>query len=437
MGLVLVFGAASPAFAQADAPAQAGFAGSTHDAAARELASRGADVVYRFLTPLEDRYAGDPDFDYALGTSALDSGRLSHAVFVLQRAVAARPGFAGARMELARAYFALGDNESARREFAILEQDNPPPEARRAIAGYLAAIDRRAAAYRPQRSWHAELGSGFDSNANGAPDIQSFIGIPLDSRNQSTSSSYYNLAVGGLVSHPFAPGWRLLGTGSAAYRGNPDASFVDSQTLRLAGGVEWRPGAVELSLQPNFAMALLDGEDNHQVVGLDAAGTWHASDRAQLALNVRSSQTRYADALVVLDVDTLALGLTGLYVPAAWPRVQFLAGITAGSDEAVEAGSPYGRDFIGGRVGVGAGFGRDHSILVTVSSLASDYDGVFFGSTRSDDQLGATLAYDWNRWRANGWTLRGQLAYSDNASTVELYDYDRLDAGVYVRKEFP
>src|SRR6185295_14402196 len=107
------------------------------------------------------------------------------------------------------------------------------------------------------------------------PDIQTFLGIPLDSRNQSTASSYYSLGLGGLVSYPFAPSWRLVGTGNASYRGNPDAAFVDSQVLRVAGGVEWRPNQFEFSLQPNFAYAMLDGENNHQVMGVDAAGTWH------------------------------------------------------------------------------------------------------------------------------------------------------------------
>jgi tetratricopeptide (TPR) repeat protein len=412
-----------------------GYAGSADEANARQLAqSRGADEVYKFLSPLENQHAGDADFDYALGTAALDSGRQSHAVFVLQRAVAARPGFAGARMELARAYFALGDNESARREFAILEKDNPPPQAQRAIAEYQAAIDRRASAYRRQRSAWAELASGYDSNANGAPDIQDFLGIQLDSRNRATASGYYALGVGGLISQPFAPGWRLVGTGSGSYRGNPDASFVDSQSLRLAGGVEWRPGAVELSLQPNFGAVLLDGEDNHQVAGVDLAGTWHGA-RSQWSLNLRSSQTRYADGLEILDVDTLIFGAALQYAPVAAPRLRLMAVVTAGADDAVEAGSPYGRDLFGGRLGAIADLGRGHAVMVSLASVSSSYDGTFPGQ-RDDDQLGAMLGYEWGGLRLRGWTVRSQLNYVDNRSTVALYDYDRLDVGVSVRKEF-
>ena len=417
--------------------ASAAFAGSPDQLSALGLAQTGrkADEVYRFLEPLEGRYAGDVDYDYLLGTSAFDSGRFGQAIFVLQRAVATRPRFAGARMELARAYYALGDNESARREFAILEKDTPPPQARRAIAEYMAAIDRRAAAYQRQLTGYAELGSGYDSNANGSPDIQTFLDIPLDTRNQSTASGYYNLGLGGLASYPFAPAWRLVGTGSAGYRSNPDATFVDSQVLRLAGGVEWRPGQFELSLQPNFAMALLDGEDNHRVVAVDAAGTWHF-DQAQTSLNVRSGQTRFADGLEELDVDTLVYGIAAQYTTLSMPRVQLVSAVTFGSDDAVDPGSVFGRDLTGGRIGAVVDFGGGHAVLVSVAGVSSDYDGLFFGARRDDEQLGTTLGYEWGGLRALGWTLRAQLNYVDNRSSVALYDYDRLDAGVSLRKEF-
>jgi len=417
--------------------ASTAFAGSPEQSAAAAMARerRSADEVYRYLAPFEAKYAGDVDYDYLCGTSAFDSGHYSQAIFILQRAVATRPGFAGARMELARAYYAQGDNESARREFAILQKDNPPPEARRVIAEYMAAIDQRASVYQSQLAGYAELATGYDSNANGAPDIQEFIGIPLDSRNQSTASSYYGLGVGGIVSYPFAPGWRLLGTGNAGYRGNPDASFVDSQVLRVGGAVEWRPNQYEFSLRPNFAMSMLDGADNSQVVGVDLAGTRHF-EAAQVSLNVRSGQTRYADGLEVLDVDTLVYGVAAQYTTRSMPRVQYLGAITLGSDDAVESGSPYGRDIAGVRAGAVVDFGGGHALLVSVGMLAADYDGTFFGEERSDDQLSGTLGYEWGGWRAVGWTVRGQLNYADNSSSVALYDYNRIDAGLSIRREF-
>ncbi len=439
--------AAAPPVTLAAAPVQSGitttalgstaFAGSAEQSTAAGMmnSNRSADAVYQYLAPFEDTYAGDVDFDYLLGTAAYDSGRYSQAIFVLQRAVAMRPGFAGARMELARAYYAQGDNESARREFAILDKDNPPPEARRVIAEYMAAIDQRASVYQSQLAGYAELATGYDSNANGSPDLQSFLGIPLDSRNQATASSYYSLGAGGLVSYPFAPGWRLLGTGNAGYRSNPDATFVDSQVLRLAGALEWRRNPYEFSLRPNYTMAMLDGEDNNTIVGVDLAATRHF-EQAQVSLNARSGQTRYADGLEVLDVDTLLYGVAGQYTTRSMPRVQYVGALTLGTDDAVESGSQFGRDLSGLRAGAIVDFGAGRVLLASVAMLSSDFDATPFGQTRSDDQLSGMVGYEWGGWRQLGWTVRGQLGYVDNSSSVALYDYDRIDVGVSVRREF-
>ena len=39
----------------------------------------------------ESSLAGDPGFDYLLGIAALDSGHLTHRVFVLERVLAVQP----------------------------------------------------------------------------------------------------------------------------------------------------------------------------------------------------------------------------------------------------------------------------------------------------------------------------------------------------------
>ena len=76
-------------------------------------------------------------------------------------------------------------------------------------------------------------------------------------------------------------------------------------------------------------------------------------------------------------------------------------------------------------------------MLAAVASLSSDYDGQFFvPGGREDDQLLTMLGYEWGGLRARGWTLRAQLSYVDNASTVAIYDYNRLDAGLSLRREF-
>ncbi len=159
--------------------------------------SQSAEQTYQQLLTLEPDFAGDLDYDYMLGTAALDAGRYSAAVFALQRAVATSPSFSGARFDLARAYYAIGDNESARREFLTLQREAPPPAVAAAISEYLDAIDRRAAAYRPRYGAMIEAGVGYDSNANAATDARTFGEFDLNDRSRSRSSMYYDVDVAG------------------------------------------------------------------------------------------------------------------------------------------------------------------------------------------------------------------------------------------------
>src|SRR5687768_16113255 len=89
-----------------------------------------AEQAWALLAPLEREHAGRPDFDYLLGLAALESGRPNRATFVLERVITVNPGHLAARLEMARAYFALNDFERAEREFGFILQSAPPAEIR-------------------------------------------------------------------------------------------------------------------------------------------------------------------------------------------------------------------------------------------------------------------------------------------------------------------
>ena len=90
--------------------------------------------AYEYLLPFEDRYAGNVEFDYVLGISALDSGKSDKATLAFERVLAVNPNFAGARLDMARAYFQLGDADRAKAEFLTVRELNPPAQAQAVIA---------------------------------------------------------------------------------------------------------------------------------------------------------------------------------------------------------------------------------------------------------------------------------------------------------------
>src|SRR5712691_6667742 len=135
------------------------------DRAKALIARKDAKAAYTLLQPQESARAGDPEFDYLLGLAALDSGDPERAVFALERVLAVQPNNHLARAEIARAYLAMGERDTARREFETVRKQPIPESAKATIDRFLSAI---AAGDTTQLTGFVEFGLGYDSNVNSA-----------------------------------------------------------------------------------------------------------------------------------------------------------------------------------------------------------------------------------------------------------------------------
>ena len=128
---------------------------------------KGAEV-YRTLLRFEAQHAGDAEFDYLLGIAALDAGQADKATLALERVVILKPAYLAARLDLALAYFALGDLDRARTEFEAVQRESPPPAAQATIERYLAAIAERRQTQGTRATGYLEAAMGRDTNVNAA-----------------------------------------------------------------------------------------------------------------------------------------------------------------------------------------------------------------------------------------------------------------------------
>jgi hypothetical protein len=51
-----------------------------------------------------------------------------------------------------------------------------------------------------------------------------------------------------------------------------------------------------------------------------------------------------------------------------------------------------------------------------------------------DELLDISLGLNWRPYK--DWTVRPQIIYSQNSSNIALYEYDRTETSVTVRREF-
>ncbi|MGJ8669430.1 MAG: type IV pilus assembly protein FimV [Oceanococcus sp.] len=402
----------------------------------RQVGSTPSTELVQQMEALEQEYSGDADFDYAYGVVLLDAGQAQNALFPLLRATQTRSDSLGIRLDLGRAYYEANDNESARVIFEDLKRQSPPAAAAEVIDSYLRAISRRSSRYRP--TWLTMLGlkAGHDTNANSATDLRQFIGFSLDEQSRSAESAFGELRLETSYANPLSPRWRWLLNGQGRYRENFDAQIVNTLQLGMSSGFSYRKGAWQVSTRLGAEVLRVDGEENATTVGLNGGSVWRLSPFTRLQTSARLGGIRYVDNLSVRDVDQwlLALGINQRGQLALGSEVSLK--LIGGQDEAVEIGSPYGRNVIGGGVDFTIQMSPRVRLISNVQWLASDYDGLFFGLARKDEQWSSVLSLELTDNRLEGWMLTPSARYVDNTSDVALYEFDRVQLSLALSHSF-
>ena len=386
-------------------------------ARAEDLLTAGdATTAYSLLSEKEVELAGNPFFDYLLGVAALDSGRVSDAIFSLRRALAVAPGFSGARMELARAYFETGNMSLSRPLFVQLLDEQPPAAVRAVINDYIASIDASPSAPRGSFSTYFDLAAGYDTNANGSTDSQQFLGFMLSPNNVETESSFAELGAGLSWSKPTSTRFAWYANGRVGFRHNPDAGFVDSGILNGAGGMNWQRGSFFGRAGIDAYLSTRDGDSNQSYAGLDTLLGRRLNQSWDVSIGIRGGALRYDNSIDIMDVNRVMF--TGRLGRNFSSGGSFGIELVGGNDSERRSSSPYGNSKLGGRVTLYAPMSNDSMLFVSSGSLTSDYDDLFFGTPREDTQISTLLQIEFRNLGIEGLSLTPRLRHVDNDSDV-------------------
>ena len=151
--------------------------------------------AYYLLSTKEKENIDNVDYNYQLGVAALRSGNHSAALYALDRVISKNPQHIGAQLDMAIAYFHIGNLEFSEQEFKkILNNygDKAPKVVISTINGYLAKIKQKN-----KKNTTTIIGSvdaGYSNNINSGIDGNS-VYIPLlnatSSYDQKISSNLF------------------------------------------------------------------------------------------------------------------------------------------------------------------------------------------------------------------------------------------------------
>jgi len=393
--------------------------------------------AFDLLSPYEFEYAGEVEFDYLLGLALLDSGEPGKSVFAFQRVLAVDPNFAGARLELARAYFDVSQFDLAQGEFITLQNQSPPANVQLVIAEYLAAIQNRKLSKKEGLSGFVQFGLGSDSNANNATDINSFLGFTLTEQSRETSSSLISTIGGVSYDIPVSYFRTYYIRSNLNNRDYVDASFASSFSYDVSTGIKQafdNGDSMGLSLQ--LYSAEVDGSSNNMGFNLNSLYNLNFSASNQLGLFVRLGEVDYVETFDVKDVTQTVLGASWSHVFNTSLKPSVITTLIGGQDDARLSTSPYGRQFSGIRITTAVALSHQSTLFASIGTSSSTFDGPFFGlpDDREDEFNDFSLG---TSWRFNEtWTLKALLNIVENKSNTDLFTYNKTEVLLIVRSDF-
>lgn len=439
-------------------------AGETVNGTAYEKTLRDADGLikggkpaeaYVLLEPLEFEHAGEERFDYLLGVAALDSGKPDKATLAFERVLMINPNSSAARLDMARAYYQLGDTLRARTEFEAVLRQNPSEAARATIQKYLDAIAAQEPGKQTRITGYAEATVGRDTNVNNSTTQQQVsVNVPavgtvvatLSPTNLKAADNYYGAGAGGEVSHSLNPNWELYAGADLRQRGYHTQKDFDTLGAEARTGVIYGEEANRVRAGVLAGTYTLGSTRNRNTAGFNAEWGHALSPSNQVSLFGQYLQYRFAElAMQVNDFNQQAVGAGWAHVLADGQST-LSGGVYFGTEQDVSAlvtpATPNGgrtdgaKRFSGLRLGGQTTYGGSTVLFASAGWQGGNYSKAnpFFLSQRADQFYDLTLGADWH-WDKL-WSVRPQVAYARNKSNIVIYSYNRTDVSVTLRRDF-
>lgn len=403
-----------------------------------------AAEAYSLLEPFEFAQAGNPKYDYLLGIAALDSGKPDKATLAFERVLAVDPNFAGARLDMARAYFQLEDTARAKTEFETVLAQNPPEAARTTVQRYLEAIAQREKAKQTATHSYVEATFGHDTNVNNSTS-QSQVSVPalgnliftLNPTNVSRYDYYGMMGAGVEIAHEVGPGFAVFAGADLRYRGNNREDEFDYKSFDARGGATYAKDKHIFRVTLSGGRYYLDNATNRDTTAIAGDYRYTFNPSNQLSVFGQESRYRFTDA-AALSINNFNQSLLG----AGWLRLladgrsALTAAVFGGTEHDLNGRADGGKDFTGLRIGGQLSVREKIDVFAAVGAQHGSYDNqnAAFRAMRSDQQVDATLGAIWKF--AEAWSFRPQVFHIRNNSNIAIYTYRRTDVSVTLRRDF-
>jgi len=400
-----------------------------------------SSAAYALLEPLESERAGDTQYDFLLGLAALDVGQNTRAVFALERVLAMNPEHVRARAEIARAYLALGEVDTARQEFETVRKQGVPADVSLTLERYIALTRTIADQNKPSVNGYIEAQVGYDTNVNVGPNKSSVV-IPglsstpavLADDSRANKDAFGQLGAGVNGRLPVSREVALLGGLSGAQRLNQDKEQFDMGNVDANLGVVVTQGKNVFTAMGQYGVVSIDNARYRSVAGVTGQWQHNLDARNQLSAFAQYGKLHYI-VQTIRDADRWVGG--GAYAHLWRDGVVGFGSLYLVKEKPEKSEVDFlGFHGLGLRLGA-RGNVSEKTVLFSALSVERriyEKEDPSFLVVRKDTQYGLVLGASYAL--AKDWTLTPQASLTRNQSNTELNQYHREMASLAIRREF-
>ncbi|KAF0163192.1 MAG: hypothetical protein FD157_3355 [Rhodocyclaceae bacterium] len=416
---------------------------------AKALIDQGkSQAAFDLLIPLEADRAGDEVFDLLLGIAAVDIGRSTNGVLALERVLAVNPNNARARAEIARAYFALGEINTARQEFEIVKKQEVPADVRKTIDQFLSAVERIEAEGQTTIRTYVELSIGWDSNVNAATS-GSQVAVPalggailsLGNAGVKQADGYTSLAAGVNLRKPINRELALIAGMTANKRMNDSQDTFDTGSWDGNIGFALTQDKDVYSLAMQGGTFFVDNNRYRDTVGLSGQWQHNYDQRNQATAFVQYADQRFPSPAQLFagnkrNAERLVAGAGFAHALRDFKTIFYGSAYAGFEDTRSQPTAELDLRLWGVRGGGQHQYRDDLALSVNASyeKRNNKAQDAFFLVHRDDDTYSVSIAVAYVPEK--NWKVTPQYQRIENRSNISINTYSRDVVSVTLRHDF-
>ena len=385
---------------------------------------------------------GDTLFDYYYGVAAVDSGRISLGVLSLERVLLVDPNNDLVRLELARAYFALGEYQRAKDEFEEVKKRQPPAGVVATVNTYLDAIKAKEGRYKPVYGAYIELGAGYNSNVNTAAAINNII-LPYwgpvflspTALPQHSVFSYGSVGANAVV--PLYTNVSAFVSVNSSQQRYSQISGYNLDVTNATTGVKYADGPNLYKVVAFGSLAKLDQVPVPNTGGGGAEYVRQLTETQSIMLGGGSTRMNYSSQYSAYD-STLNVGTVGYR--KAFPTTRWKPVVDVGANYASQINTSNRPDLArhigGGTVQLSVVPTDKWGFTVGAGYARSNYQApdIVYQQGRSDNLLSCNAVLQYKLTKEL--SARLEATYYNNTSNLPLYSYQQWTGALKLRYDW-